>query len=160
MGALTEPDQRLGKRRIRMHRDMVGNVVEDVGLRQIVDWSACRIFTVVRNERWRRQSKKTNAGTYPPTPLASNPVRREETVDVKPDAGRDREKGPGVDALQEMFVSVFFPLGLHARIKQPPGFMIVRGVERVRLFDEKEGVIASNNLSHCHVVPSYFLDLR
>src|SRR5580658_6961132 len=120
-----------------MHGNVAGDVMEDIGLGQIIElvgvadgdggWEGSLAEAIEEDERGdiAGYAFRLESGQ-----------RLEEAVYVFEARYTVRLQDQGRDAFQEVVVGVFFPLGLHARVEQAPGFVILRRIKLVGLLDK------------------------
>ena len=143
MGALAEADEGIGKGLIGVHGDVAGDVVEDVGLGEIVEviggadgdgGGELAVAEAVEEEKCGDVAADGfgfEAGHLP-----------EEAVDVREAGDVGGVEVEGVDTGEEMVVGVAVPAGLEAGEEGLPGGVVRGGVEVVGLGDEDVAGVA------------------
>ena len=136
MGAFAELDQRVGERRIRVHRDVATDVMEDVGLGEVVQHVAITdgdrggelAVAQAVEEPERRHVAADGLG-------AETGSRPHELVHVlEPRHARRVQRECG-DAIQEALVRIARPARRHPLVQATPGVVVRVAVLLVRLHD-------------------------
>ncbi len=136
MRALAEPHQRFRKVRVGVHRDVSGDVVENVRLRQVIQ-PPRRADADGGGEFATAQAIEKSEGRHVSRDRAGPETGqgRQETVDVLQtrDAicGETQGLNPGLETL----VGILIPAWEQPLVEPPPRLVILGGVALVRLAD-------------------------
>ena len=136
MGTVPEADECVGEGGVGVHRDVSGDVVKDVGFRQIVE-----AIGVADCYRRRELTVSQAVEEQERRNIAADRFRAkacewaEELVDGFEARHAIRVHTQAFNALQKMRIGVPLPGLRHPRIEPSPGFMVRFGVEFVGLLD-------------------------
>ena len=150
--AFAETDQRLGEGFVGMHGDVAGDVVEDVGFGEIVELVGVADVDRGGESTLAEAIEKNERGDVAADSFRlKSGQRAQKTVHVFEARDAVGGEGEGIDALQEMNVRVFLPLGLHAGVEKAPGLVILGCVGLVGLLDKGWSHLCPTPIIHHHV---------
>jgi hypothetical protein len=140
--AFSETNQGVRKMRIGVHGHVTGDVMKDIGLRQVVQpigrpngdsgGEAAVAQAVEKNER-------RHVAAYRLRLKARQ--RAQEAVHVVEPWNALRVEAERADTLEEPGIGVSLPALSHARKQAPPRLVVLFRVELVRLFDEQASFV-------------------
>ena len=136
MRAFAKAHQRLGEMLVGVHGNVAGDVVENIGLGQVIqlvgtadgDGGGEGAVAEAIEEDKRRDVAADGLGLKSGQWL-------QETIDIFQARDAIRIQAQRMDALQEMLVGVTIPAWKHARVQLAPSLVILVGVQLVRLLD-------------------------
>ena len=134
MRALAETHQRFREMLVRMHGDVAGDVVKNIGLRQIIqligaaDGDGGGEFAIAK------AIKEKEGGNVAAHGLGLEAGQRaKKTVDVFEARYAVRIQAERSDAFQKMRIGVALPARHHALVELPPGLMVFFRIKLVGL---------------------------
>ena len=136
VGAVAEADEGVGEGGVGVHRDVAGDVVEDVrpGCERrlaVADGDRGRELAAAQAvEEQKCRHEAADAGRVEAR------QRSQETVDVFQTRDAVGVQAQRVQPPQEVLVGVAVPARLHARVQPPPGGVVVLRIKLVGLVDE------------------------
>lgn len=142
MRAATEVNKGVRERIVCVHWNVTGNIVEDVGFRQIVertrgaDCNRSWEFTISKAIEEKKRRYITTYGFR-----AKTGERLEKAINIFQTWDAFRIKAEGTDTLQELGIGVFLPAREHTMVKAAPGLMIFLRIEFVRLMNVELAVV-------------------
>lgn len=121
---------------VGVHGDVAGDVVENVGLGKIVelvgtpDGDGRREFAIAQaiEKRERRNVPADRLGF-------ESSARAQELIDLVEPGNPPGLQAQRIEPRQKLRIGVSMPAGKHARVQAPPGFMIFRRIQLIRLTD-------------------------